>query len=303
MITPQTLRSLDVILAVDGSDHSLAAVQLLGDLPLPPESTVTALSVLDQHFVNRKSILLAILEKTQAMLQEKGLNVKTGLLHGNPAEAVAHYAGEQHPGLIVLGARGLRSALGILLGGVAQQVVEYACCPVLVVRAPYTGIHQVLLAVDGSKNAKYALEYLTQFPFPEGVQMHAVHVLSPEPHPETAFQSWALYPEISQVTREEEIAFAEDWRARQEEDGRAILEVTLKRLQGKGLQATGAMLRGDAATEIIAYAKANAIDLIVSGSRGLSEMKGWLLGSVSRKLIHYASCSGLVVKSLPVTSE
>jgi nucleotide-binding universal stress UspA family protein len=55
-------------------------------------------------------------------------------------------------------------------------------------------------------------------------------------------------------------------------------------------------MRGDAATEIIQFARQHEIDLIVSGSRGLSPVTSWLLGSVSRKLVHYASCSVLIVK-------
>ena len=56
------------------------------------------------------------------------------------------------------------------------------------------------------------------------------------------------------------------------------------------------LVRGDAATEIIDYAKERKVDLIVAGSRGLSQVRGWLLGSVSRKLVHYAPCSVLIVK-------
>jgi nucleotide-binding universal stress UspA family protein len=55
--------------------------------------------------------------------------------------------------------------------------------------------------------------------------------------------------------------------------------------------------RGDAATEILQLAKEKHIDLIVAGSRGLSQVSAWLLGSVSRKLIHYAKCSVLVVRT------
>jgi len=51
-----------------------------------------------------------------------------------------------------------------------------------------------------------------------------------------------------------------------------------------------------AVTEIIQYAKENQVDLIVAGSRGLTSMQSWLLGSVSRKLVHYAGCSVLIVK-------
>jgi nucleotide-binding universal stress UspA family protein len=42
--------------------------------------------------------------------------------------------------------------------------------------------------------------------------------------------------------------------------------------------------------------KQNQIDLIVAGSRGLSRVRSWLLGSVSRKLVHYSGCSVLIVR-------
>ena len=57
------------------------------------------------------------------------------------------------------------------------------------------------------------------------------------------------------------------------------------------------LLWGDAGTEIIDYVKTHDIDLIVAGSRGLSQMRGWFLGSVSRKLVHYSNCSVLIVKT------
>jgi nucleotide-binding universal stress UspA family protein len=70
----------------------------------------------------------------------------------------------------------------------------------------------------------------------------------------------------------------------------------VKTLESGGIQAKGVLLRGDAATEIIEYVNANQVDLIIAGSRGLSQMKRLLLGSLSRKLVHYAGCSVLLVK-------
>jgi nucleotide-binding universal stress UspA family protein len=61
--------------------------------------------------------------------------------------------------------------------------------------------------------------------------------------------------------------------------------------------------RGDAATEILAYAQEQKVDLIVAGSRGLSGVSGWWLGSVSRKLVHYAPCSVLIVRGEPPDAE
>ena len=64
----------------------------------------------------------------------------------------------------------------------------------------------------------------------------------------------------------------------------------------KGIESTSVLARGDAATEIIEYTNKEDIDLIVAGSRGLSQFQGWLMGSVSRKLVHYSNCSVLIVK-------
>jgi nucleotide-binding universal stress UspA family protein len=68
-------------------------------------------------------------------------------------------------------------------------------------------------------------------------------------------------------------------------------------LKSLNRKATSQLSQGDAATEIIEYAKNASMDLIVVGSRGLSRIRGLLLGSVSRKLVHYAGCSVLIVKS------
>jgi nucleotide-binding universal stress UspA family protein len=68
------------------------------------------------------------------------------------------------------------------------------------------------------------------------------------------------------------------------------------------LKASSVLQRGDIATEIIAYSKANQIDLIVGGSRGMTQAASWSLGSVSRKLIHYGASSVLLVRGIPYRS-
>jgi nucleotide-binding universal stress UspA family protein len=87
------------------------------------------------------------------------------------------------------------------------------------------------------------------------------------------------------------------WQAEQEQQaGKALLDRTVRMLKERGVAASSALLRGDAATELIEYIKTQQIDLIVAGSRGLSPMKRLMLGSLSRKLVHYAGCSVLIVK-------
>jgi nucleotide-binding universal stress UspA family protein len=53
---------------------------------------------------------------------------------------------------------------------------------------------------------------------------------------------------------------------------------------------------GDPASVIIRQAKALEADMTVLGSRGLSDMEGLLLGSVSHKVAHVAPGSVVIVK-------
>ena len=45
-MTARKLHEMNVILAVDGSEHSKAAAKLLRELPLPRDSSITILAVL-----------------------------------------------------------------------------------------------------------------------------------------------------------------------------------------------------------------------------------------------------------------
>jgi nucleotide-binding universal stress UspA family protein len=219
------------------------------------------------------------------------------LLTGYPAEQISEFAAKFVPDLIVLGAKGRRATLGILLGGVVQQIVEYAEDPVLVVRAPYERLQRILLITDGSVHSQRASHYLGSFPIPDLADVRVMHVLPPMPSPSLIARSWpvgseAMAPVPSYETEELLTKQAEE----EERHGKVLLDQTVMDLADFGIEATSVLMRGDAATEIIEYANQNQIDLIVAGSRGLSQMRRLLLGSLSRKLVHYAGCSVLIVK-------
>jgi len=270
---------------------------MLCDLPLPPGSLVKALAVLVPRDASNHAMLETALQQTVAIFDEKNVDCDAELLTGYPAESLADYADQFQPDLIALGAKGLRATLGILLGGVVQQVVEYANWPALVVREPYTGLKRILLITDGSVYSQRAMEYLAVFPLPDEVDLRVMHVLQPVISPAMVARSWPVGSEaVSAVPSYETERMLSKQAELEEQDGLALLERTVSHLKAEGLQASSVQLRGDAATEIIDYVKAHHIDLIVAGSRGLSQMKRLLLGSLSRKLVHYAGCSVLIVK-------
>lgn len=81
----------------------------------------------------------------------------------------------------------------------------------------------------------------------------------------------------------------------EEHQGLMLLTQTVDALKAGEFEIVSVIRSGDAATEILDYARIHEVSLIVTGSRGLSAVKGWLLGSVSRKLIYHSKCSVLVI--------
>lgn len=288
-----------VIAAVDGSEHSRAALSVLQELPLPAGSRITVLAVLLPRNASDYAALEAVLAKAVTILQKPDLQIESELLSGSPGEMLSQYAEAYPPDLMVMGAKGLRSALEVLLGGVAQQMIEYAHWPVLIVRAPYIPIKKVLLAVDGSAYSRCAADFLLQMPLPPGCSQSIIHVLPPSERPQMSYQYFPHGTEmylppvaLSQEIEEKQKAFLEE----EEKQGRKLLEEYMTLFAQAGHSTECYLQRGDAAAEIIAFTKLNQIDLVVSGSRGLGTMKGLFLGSVSRKLAHYSKCSILIVK-------
>lgn len=288
-----SIKRMNVLMADDSSQHAQSAVELIRDLSLPPRSRVFVLRVFTPGQISGIPDFESSLEKTKRQFLNAGIKAETDLILGSPAEKIIEIAQTKKSNLIVLGAKGLRATLGILLGGVAQQVVEYAHGPVLVVRAPYQGLRRILLVTDGSITSQYAARYLGKFPLPEKADVRVMHVIPP-PQPlltmEPYMGSWnTIYVPIP-VQGEAVL------QERVERKGHALLKRTCDLLQRHGVSSTPVLKQGDAATEIIEYVKSNEIDLIVAGSRGLSEFQGWWMGSVSRKLVHYSNCSVLIVK-------
>lgn len=291
------LCALNILLADDGSEHSQAAVELLGDLPLDEQSHIMALRVFTPTHTSNVWALEKALKATEEKLRSQGKRVESELVLGKPAEKIIEVAQKHEASMIVMGARGLRATFGILLGGVVQQVAEHAELPMIVVRTPYNGLKRILLVINNSEESKTMLSCMGNFPTPAESAFDVLYVAPPIPsekeiapyRPDGIDASLSPHPEGIQ----EEI----DQRVEKEERiGLKILAEAIEILKEEGIDAKSTLLRGDAATEIIEYAKEHQTDLIVCGGRRLSSMRSWLLGGVSRKLLHYAPCSVMVVK-------
>ena len=81
------------------------------------------------------------------------------------------------------------------------------------------------------------------------------------------------------------------------EVGQHILDGAKGHAERKGLENVDARLEsGDPADEILRCINEENIDCVIMGSRGLNDLKGLFLGSVSHKVANRASCTCIAVK-------
>lgn len=152
---------------------------------------------------------------------------------------------------------------------------------------------KILVPLDGSDHSVRALEKAVQIAkkFSNKVTLIQAYSVSMQPIilPEPTTLS---SPTIPILTANEISRVVEAARA----TGQRILKDGEARAKAEGVAVEALLVEGHAVQEIIRTAKEGNFDLIVMGARGVSHIRGLLLGSVSDGVIHHALCPVLVVK-------
>jgi len=81
-----------------------------------------------------------------------------------------------------------------------------------------------------------------------------------------------------------------------EANGKAILTKGEETAKAQGIPVETRLRQGVPAEELLRAASDEKVDLMVLGSRGLSQVKAFFLGSVSDKVSHHAKCPTLIVR-------
>ena len=134
----------------------------------------------------------------------------------------------------------------------------------------------ILLAVDGSEYSNNALAYAKDMTQTYRATLWLVHVFA---HPSDLLG----YDDFEKLYAKRKCA------------GQSILDAAKKRLGESAFEIHEELVEGPEAESILNCAKNSRADIIVMGTRGMGAIKGLLLGSVSRKVIHYANCPVMVV--------
>jgi nucleotide-binding universal stress UspA family protein len=130
---------------------------------------------------------------------------------------------------------------------------------------------KILLAVDGSEHSDRAIAAAADIAWKSRAAVYVIHV-----------------HEAGLVVPVETTTEAQD-----------VVDLAVKQLEADGVEASGdavSATSGSIAPMIIKAARARGCDLIVMGTRGLSDFSGLLVGSIAHKVIHHADRPVLVVR-------
>jgi nucleotide-binding universal stress UspA family protein len=137
---------MKVLVATDGSEHSMKAVERALQLAEKEGAQVTLMSVayysrsdFEEMPLNIQGKLEAqaqeALDKAKALFTAKGLAVETALEAGQvPANNIIRKAQEGAYDRILMGSTGLTGLMRVLIGSTAAKVVANAPCSVTVIR-------------------------------------------------------------------------------------------------------------------------------------------------------------------------
>ena len=290
----QTMRS--ITLAVDGSGHSMRASEMAGLLSRVLEIPVDVITVVP------RSQAIGAAELPDSALREHGLHTSTGnqvvekaseivsrtggdvrtteVLDGSPAREIVRRAEDSGADWIVMGRRGLGNVKGLLMGSVSNKVAHMTSVTLVTTHSEDIGISRILLPVDGSDHAKKAAELSGVLSARFNATVDVLHVV-----PEHEYISPGLYSYIDDYVEIEQ--YYENRKALlKSQAGRLTLDAARHVENMGGSVGEEEVVVGDPAEEILEMARRVRADSIVMGRRGLGDLGGLVLGSVSHKVGH-----------------
>jgi nucleotide-binding universal stress UspA family protein len=279
----------DILVPIDGSTSCLRARELTSLIAKKFHSKITVVHVVSHDFMHPElkanyqlpALILRklnevylksgekILRTAEEHFKDDGLTVDSMLIRESedPADTILNLAKRRSYDLIVIGNRAETQADRFELGSVTEKIALYSNIPVLIAKKK-TKMGKLLVAIDGSSRADKALEYAARLA--------------------SKFKSklTILYVAEAKIASLEHEAL--------KLVGENILSNAVSKADG--INISQRLEFGSPSEKIIEVARQGDYDLIILGSRGLSSIKRYLLGSVSADVSMHSKRSVLIVR-------
>ena len=300
---------MKVLLAIDGSQYSEATIGLARALRTGKRADVTVLTVIPEHvflgghtladLLGRSAALkiqkqkteeekaLQLLARLSKPLATPGAKVETMIRRGSPADEIIKACRSIPADLALVGFKGTGDSPEFLLGSVAHKVVKYAPCSVLVTKRRTEAVNRVLVPLDGSRHSDETVQFLLRMPLPARAEILIM----------VALQSFAAaFVKAYTLDLERDREIVTELQEAEEEAARRVLREAEGQLRKGRFRVSTIIARGDPSREILREAVQRDVDLIALGAKGLTGVRGFLLGSVAQRIARYAKSSVLIVR-------
>lgn len=290
---------MKIVLATDGSENAASAARFIANLPQAENFQITLLFVIQmpelhhvltnvqfkQDFRERcRKRAAEAFHAVRQLLTDANIEIDEAILEGHPGKTIVQEAAKRQADLIVVGALGESLVDRILLGSTSDFVTTHAESSVLVVRPKLTNPTRLkfLVAYDGSDEAESALSQLAHSGWVAAdSEVDLVRVVSIPGTVLTVEDLATIRPQVDSEAHESLSTIAEN-----------VAVANLK-------FSPHVVDSPHVGIGICDFALQHDSDVVVMGSTGKGLIARFLLGSVSRFVLHSAPCSVWIVRGKP----
>lgn len=134
-----------ILIPLDGSKNSLRALDMAIYLAKSHNANLFGVHVVDLQTVFKYSVLdpvakrlereaQQILKKAKNHSSKKRVSFDSKILHGSTGPLIVKFAQKKRFDIVVIGARGLGSFSGMVLGSVSNYIIQKSKIPVIIIK-------------------------------------------------------------------------------------------------------------------------------------------------------------------------
>ena len=272
---------MKILLCTNGSSHAARALDLGVRVAQRAASDVDILVVVER---DREEEARQMAEGAAADLETADIPVTIRQRTGRLADAVVLQAQTAPYDLVVIGSRGRRGVMRLLLGSVALHVTGHALASVLVVKGRTRDLKRFLVCSSAGPVSEHTVRFAGRLARALDASLTLLHVMSQLPLAEDAV------PDDLEASAEELIQ-------RGSQEG-VHLRQMLDLLATEGQAGRAVVRHGLVRDEIIAEAREGRYDLLVTGAHVTPGLDARLVEDLSADILLAANRPVLVVRYL-----
>ena len=285
-----------VLIATDGSPSARAALMTASAMPWPRAAEVRGVVVAPFEWVRGESPGVRraftsgferLADSARRAMERRWPGARVANVMGRPADEILGEARRFSADVIVVGWRGHGAFRRVLMGSVSRHIVERAPSAVLVVRRPMGEIGRVVIGIDGSRNARRAVEFTARL-LGNGRAVTVVRVVEP-----IALPTAGLLPRSVRATLLHTAAMMNKQltqRARRDVDAAAT------QLSRAGWKVRADVRSGAPVATLLDIVGDTKCELLVVGARGVRGLRRAVIGSVAAGTLNRSPVPVLVVR-------